>query len=371
MRSLCWKEATMLNSIKDSPLYPMLHPKSIAIFGASNSVASMGTALLLSLQSLGFEGPIYPVHPREDRVKGLTAYRNVLDLPKSPELAILVVPTHAAVKVLDECGQKGIKHVIVVTAGFKEVGGAGIEQEQELRAVAQKYGIHFMGPNCIGLTNPYHKLNTTFLEYEGRPGFIGMASQSGSFVTQMFNYIRKLGIGFSAAFSVGNEAQIDIVDCMEYLGACPHTRVIGLYIEGIRRGRAFVETARSIVPHKPIVAIYVGGTDAGKRAGFSHTGSMAGPDRLYDGIFRQSGIIRVHSITELFDACWALGSFPPPKGNRLVIQTHSGGPGAVAADSCDRLGIDLPLLSEETIGKLAPYAPHTASVSNPVDPIII
>jgi acetate---CoA ligase (ADP-forming) subunit alpha len=357
----------MLKTIKESPLYTMMHPKSITICGASNSVASMGTVLLLSLQSLGFEGPIYPVHPREERVKGLTAYQSVLDLPESPELAILVVPTHAAVKVLDECGQKGIKHVIVVTAGFREIGGQGIEQEKDLKAVAEKYGIRFLGPNCIGLTNPYHKLNTTFMAYEGRPGFVGMASQSGSFVTQMFNYIRNFGIGFSAAFSVGNEAQIDIVDCMEYLGACPHTKVIGLYIEGIKRGRAFVEAARSIVPKKPIVALYVGGTDAGKRAGFSHTGSMAGPDRLYEGIFRQSGVIRVHSVTELFDACWALGSLPVPKGNRLVIQTHSGGPGAVAADSCGRLGIDLPLLSEETTEKLAAYVPHTASVGNPID----
>lgn len=357
----------MLKSIKESPLYPMMHPKSIAIFGASNSVNSMGTVLLLSLKSLGFEGPIYPVHPREEEVKGLSAYRSVRDLPESPDLAILVVPTRSAAQVLEECGQKGVKHVIIVTAGFREVGGTGIEQEKELKAVAEKYGICFLGPNCIGITNPYHKLNTTFMEYEGRPGFIGMASQSGSFVTQMFNYIHKFGIGFSAGFSVGNEAQIDIVDCMAYLGACPNTKVIGLYVEGIRRGRAFVETARSIVPKKPIVALYVGGTEAGKRAGFSHTGAMAGSDRLYDGIFRQSGVIRVHSITELYDACWALGSMPAPKGNRLVIQTHSGGPGAVAADSCGRLGIDLPPLSEETIKKLSAYIPHTASVHNPVD----
>ena len=357
----------MLKSITDSPLYPMLHPKSIAICGASNSVASMGTVLLLSLQSLGFEGPIYPVHPREKRVKGLTAYPSVLDLPEPPDLAILVVPTHTSVRVLDECGRKGIKYVVVVTAGFREVGGQGIEQEKELKAVAEKYGISFLGPNCIGLANPYHNLNTTFMEYEGRPGFVGMASQSGSFVTQMFNYICKFNIGFSAAVSVGNEAQIDIVDCMEYLGACPHTRVIGLYIEGINRGRAFVETARSIVPEKPIVALYVGGTAAGKRAAFSHTGAMAGPDRLYEGIFRQSGVIRVHSVTELFDACWVLGSMPVPRGNRLVIQTHSGGPGAVAADSCGRLGLDLPSLSEETTEKLAAFVPHTASVHNPID----
>lgn len=357
----------MLESIKDSPLYPMAHPESIAICGASNSVNAMGTVLLMSLQLLGFEGSIYPVHPREKTVRGLTAYRSVLDLPEVPDLAILVVPTQVGVQTLDECGRKGIKHAVVVTAGFREVGGRGIALENELTAVAKTYGISFIGPNCIGLANPYHKLNTTFMEYEGPPGFIGMASQSGSFVTQMFNYISKFGLGFSTAFSVGNEAQIDIVDCMEYLGVCPHTKVIALYVEGIRRGRRFVEAARSIVPRKPIVALYVGGSEGGKRAGFSHTGAMAGPDRLYDGIFRQSGVVRVHSVTELYDACWVLGSLPKPRGNRLVIQTHSGGPGAVAADSCGRAGLDLPPLSEETKEKLAPYIPHTASIQNPVD----
>jgi len=183
----------------------------------------------------------------------------------------------------------------------------------------------------------------------------------------MFDYLHRLGLGFSTAFSVGNEANIDIVECMEYLGACPNTKVIGLYIEGIRRGRAFVETARSIVPHKPIVALYVGGSETGKRAGFSHTGALAGPDILYDGVFRQSGVIRAQSLTELFDFCWTLGSLPKPKGRRVVIQTHSGGPGAVAADACGRAGLELPALSAQTIVKLAPFVPRTGSINNPVD----
>jgi len=357
----------MLQSIKDSPLYRIMHPRSIVLCGASNSVSSMGTVLLLSLQSLGFEGPIYPVHPREKQVFGLTAYQSVLELPEVPDMAILVVPTQVAAQTLEECGQKGIRHAIVVTAGFKEVGGRGPEMEKELTAVADRYGISFLGPNCIGVTNPYHKLNTTFMEYENPPGFIGMASQSGSFVTQMFNYLKPFSLGFSAAFSVGNEARIDIVDCMAYLGACPHTRVIGLYIEGIKRGREFVETARCISPVKPIVALYVGGSEAGRRAGYSHTGALAGPDRLYDGIFRQAGVIRARSVTELFDFCWALGSLPMPKGNRLIIQTHSGGPGAVAADSCGRSGIDMPPLSRKTADRLRPHVPHTASIQNPVD----
>jgi acyl-CoA synthetase (NDP forming) len=283
----------------------------------------MGTNLLASTLALGFEGHIYPVHPKEKQVQNLRAYRSVLDLPEVPDMAVLVLPTRIVPQMLEDCGKKGIKHAIVVSGGFREMGREGVELEKKLLAIANKYGIRFLGPNCIGVANTHLKLNTTFLQHEGSAGYIGMASQSGSFVTQMFNYLSRYGLGFSTALSVGNEADIDVVDCMEYLGSCPNTRVIALYIEAIKRGRAFIEMARSIVPHKPIVALYVGGSNTGKRAGFSHTGAMAGPDLLYDGMFRQSGVIRAQSVTELFDFCWALGGLSRPKGRRVVIQTHS------------------------------------------------
>ena len=357
----------MVESVEASPLYPIANPKSIAFFGASNNATSMGTGLLGSVLNLGFEGEIYPIHPKEDRVQNLKAYRNVIDLPNVPDLALIVLPTRIVPETMDACGKKGIKHAIVISGGFKEVGGKGVNLEKDLAAVANKHGMRFLGPNCIGVANPRHKLNTTFMEFEGAAGFIGMASQSGSFVTQMFNYLSRYALGFSTAFSVGNEANIDIVDCMEYLGACPDTKVIALYIEGIRRGRAFVETARSIVPKKPIVAFYIGGSETGSRAGLSHTGALAGPDRLYEGIFRQSGIIRARSMMEMFDICWMLGSLPRITGRRVVIQTHSGGPGAEAADACGRVGLELPSLSPETIKRLSPFIPHTGSINNPVD----
>jgi len=357
----------MIESIEASPLYHIANPKSIVVFGASNSITSMGTSLLDSVLNLGFEGDIYPIHPKENRVQNLKAYRSVLDLPSVPDLALIVLPTRIVTEALDACGRKGIRYAIVISGGFKEVGGEGVDLEKELIAVAKKYGIRFLGPNCIGVANPRGKLNTTFMSFQGTAGFIGMASQSGSFVTQMFGYLSDYALGFSTAFSVGNEADIDLVDCMEYLGACPDTKVIALYIEGIRRGRAFVEMARSIVPKKPIVAFYIGGSEAGSRAGFSHTGALAGPDRLYDGIFRQSGIIRARSVMEMFDICWMLGSLPDPKGRRVVIQTHSGGPGAEAADACARAGLELPPLSPETVKKLRPFIPRTGSISNPVD----
>ena len=357
----------MLKNIVDSPLYPIANPRSIAFFGASNNVGSMGTNLLMSVMGMGFEGTIYPVHPKEKIVQGLTAYTNVRDLPEVPDLAVMVLPTRLVSATLKECGEKGLKSAIVVSGGFKEVGGEGIALEKELVETCRQYGIRVLGPNGLGVANSHHKLNTTFIPFEGEPGFIGLASQSGSFVTQMFSYLANLGLNFSTAFSVGNEANIDLVDSLEYLGACPNTKVIAMYIEGIKRGREFVEVARSIVPHKPIVALYIGGSETGRKAGFSHTGSMAGPDRLYDGIFRQSGVIRAHTVTELFDFCWALGSLPPLRGPRILIQTHSGGPGAAAADACGRTGLELPSLSPETIERLQPYVPHTGSINNPID----
>ena len=353
--------------VEKNALYPIANPKSIAFFGASNNFNRMGTIILDSLKDLDFEGPVYPVHPKEEEVLGYKAYASVADLPEAPGLAIFVLPTDVVNAYLEACGKRGTRHAVVVSGGFKEVGGKGPELEDELKQTADKYGIRFLGPNCLGVANPHHRLNPTPFQYDAEPGFIGLASQSGSFVTQMFNYLAGYGLGYSTAFSVGNEANIDIVDCMEYLAVCPHTRVIALYIEGIRRGDRFIAAARKIVPHKPIVALYIGGSEAGRRAGFSHTGSMAGPDDLYDGMFKQSGIIRAASLTEMFDFCWVLGTLPLPAGNRVMVQTHSGGPGATAADACDRDGLVLPDISAKTVEAMRPFMPHTGTLGNPVD----
>ncbi len=357
----------MISNVEKSPLYPILNPRSIAFWGASNHFASMGTNQLASLKALGFEGRIYPVHPKETDVLGLRAYKSAMDLPEVPDLAILVLPTDVVPEVMEQCGEKGIQHAIVVSGGFREVGSGGAHLENRVLDIAQRHEMRFLGPNCIGVANPHHKLNTTFMPHEGFPGFVGMASQSGSFITQMFNYLFRRGMGFSAGISVGNEADIDLVDCMEYLAVCPHTRVIALYIEAVRRGRAFIDAARAVVPHKPIVAVYVGGSEAGRRASLSHTGALAGPDSLYDGAFRQSGVIRAESMEELFDYCMVLGQAHRPKGKKVVIQTHSGGPGTVAADACSRAGLELPSLSLETRRKLSTLVPRTGSAGNPVD----
>jgi len=358
----------MITSISESPLHKIARPQSIAFFGGSNNFSSMGSSILNTILTDGFEGEIFPVHPREESVLNLKAYAHVSDIPQVPDMAFIVLPTKIVVQTLKACGEKGIRHAVIVTAGFNEVGEEGAERQEELEGIARKYNIRFTGPNCIGVVNSHLRFNATFLPSQGRPGFIGMASQSGSFITQMFDYLgTRFGQSFSTGFSLGNEADIDMVDCIEYLGACPDTRVIALYIESIRRGREFIEVARAVSKIKPIVAFYVGGSETGRRACLSHTGSLAGPDRLYEGVFRQSGIIRAYSVEELFDFSYALGSCPLPKGNRAVIQTHSGGPGAAAADACERSGIDLPSLSSATLEKLGEFVPHTGSVNNPVD----
>lgn len=358
----------MRSTISESPLYKIARPESIAFFGASNHFSAMGSSILNAILTDGYEGRIFPVHPREKRVLDLAAYPRVRDLPEVPDLAYIVLPTRIVAETLRACGEKGIRRAVIVTAGFNEVGGEGTARQEEIQAIAREYGIRFTGPNCIGVVNSHIKLNATFLPSLKRSGFIGMASQSGSFITQMFDYLgTRYGQGFSTGFSLGNEADIDMADCIRYLGACPDTRAIALYIESIRRGRAFIEAAREVSLTKPIVAFYVGGSETGKKACLSHTGSLAGPDRLYDGVFKQSGIIRARSVEEMFDFCYALGSCPLPAGNRAVIQTHSGGPGAAAADACGRAGIALPALSPATLEKLSPYIPHTGSVNNPVD----
>lgn len=349
-------------------LYSILHPKHIAVIGASNNAMNMGARLLSNILALGFDGQIFPVHPHDRRVLGLKAYPHVSGLPIVPDLAIIVVSNRIVPQILRDCGDKGIQRAIIISGGFREAGEEGMVDEQRLREIAAQHGIRFVGPNCIGVVNPAHRFNTTIFHYDAAmQGFIGMASQSGSFITQMFAHLKKFGLGFSQGISVGNQADIDLADCVEYLADCDRTRVIGLYIEGISNPRKFMCVARETSKRKPIVAMYVGGSKAGSRAGWSHSGAMAGPDAIYNGVFRQCGIVRAYTIEELFDYCWALGTQPLMSGNRVVVFTHSGGPGAAAADAAERAGLVLPDLSDAMRAELSDKLPHTGSLNNPVD----
>ena len=352
---------------KDNPLWQIMHPRSIAWVGASNNPTKMGTIQLLSLQHTGFQGPVYPIHPKEKTVLGHKAYASAMDLPEVPDLAVLIVPTRVAVPILEDLGKRGVKRAVVVTAGFKEMGEEGARQQEELIAVANRYGIRFLGPNCIGVIHTRGKLNTTFFSLFRKPGSLGIASQSGTYVTQVQLYMRRRGIAFSQAISVGNEANIDVVDCLEYLGEEEDTRSIILYLESLRRPQQFLEVARRVTRIKPVLALYVGGTEAGARSGKSHTGSMAGDDRLYDGLFRQAGIVRVNSIGDLYTFGFATGCQPPLKGKRIGIISHSGGPVTSIADACERAGLEVPVFSSALQKSLGEVLPSTASSANPVD----
>jgi len=353
--------------MSENPLHALMNPKSIAIAGAGNNPMKMGTMQALSALHDGYRGPIFPIHPKDKVVLGLPAYASPLDLPQVPDLGMIVAPVGEVPRLMEGFGERGTKRIIVCTAGFREVGSDGKVLEQQINNIAAKYGIRFLGPNCMGILNSEISLNLTVMHHDGRPGLLGLASQSGTYVTQTLYYLHQRGIRLSKAISSGNEANINIIDALEYFGEDEQTRAVILYIEAIRDGRRFVEAARRVTRHKPVFAQYVGGSAAGARAGLSHTGAMAGPDFLYEGIFRQAGIVRVQSIEDLYAHGWAAATQPPLKGRRIGIITHSGGPGTAMSNTCDQGGLEVVPFSEKVREQIRPLiAPH-ASCANPVD----
>ncbi len=350
-----------------NPLNVIMNPSSIAIVGASNNFRTMGTIQFLNLIKSGFPGEVLPVHPKHGHVLGRKAYPSVGELPYAPDLAVLVVPTRLVPEMLEDFGSLGTTHAVIITAGFKETGDAGLGLEQKIVEIADTYGIRFLGPNCLGIINTHLPLNITVGPLLDRKGKLGLASQSGTYIAQIVSYLHKKGIVMSKAISVGNEANTDITDCLEYLGDDEDTKAIGLYIEGIRDAGRFLEVARQVSRHKPIVAQYVGGTEAGARSGSSHTGAMAGPDYLYDGLFEQAGIIRVDTIEEVYSTGWALATQPPLRGRRIAILTNSGGPGSGIATTCNSNGLEVPEFSQGIQERVSAFLPGHASAKNPVD----
>ncbi|MGM0652526.1 MAG: acetate--CoA ligase family protein [Bacillota bacterium] len=356
-----------MENSSSNPLFGLMEPKTIATVGAGNNPMKMGAIQALSIVKDGFSGKYYPIHPTEKEVFGYRAYPSAYDLPETPDLVMFVLPAPLVVQILEDFGKIGTKRAIVITAGFRETGPRGHDLEEQLKDVARRYGIRFLGPNCMGILNSHLPLNVTVAPLAGPPGLLGMVSQSGTYITQTLPYLRSKGIRFSKAISVGNEADIDIIDCLEYLGADQDTKAISLYIEGLKDAGRLLETARRITPHKPVLVQYVGGTDAGARAGSSHTGAMAGPDYLYDGLFKQAGIIRVDSIEELYNQGWVLATQPRLKGKRLAVLTNSGGPGTAMANTCNDGGMEVPAFSDELQAEIKKHIPPHGSAGNPVD----
>ncbi|HOX45060.1 MAG TPA: CoA-binding protein [Myxococcota bacterium] len=348
-------------------LAPIFQPRSVAFVGASNNFTTMGTVQMVNTLRGGFQGPVIPVHPSEPVVLGQKAYKRLTDLPEPVDLAVLIVPTAVVLDVVRDAIQRGIRHLVITTAGFREVGPEGAAREAELRELAAGAGLRFVGPNCIGVMNTHLGLNTTFFPYRHAPGGLSLASQSGTYITQTLELLARWGISLAKAASVGNAVDIDLADCLDYFADDPDTRAVGLYVEGIRDGRRFLAAARRCTARKPVVAVYVGGSEGGARSGHSHTGALAGPDALYDGVFRQAGILRAPDMASLYQWGWALASQPLPRGPRVAVLTHSGGPATSMADAVYRWGLELPLLPEALQADIKKRIPSTGSALNPVD----
>lgn len=356
-------------------LRPLFAPRAVAVIGASARPESVGHAVFRNLLMSHFTGVIYPVNPKRKAILGVRCYPSILEVDDTLDLAVIIIPAPAVPQALRECGQRGIRHAIIISAGFKEVGGEGVRLEEEVKRVAQEYGIAVMGPNCLGLinTDPAVSMNASFARTTPRSGNISFISQSGALCTAVLDYAKGEDIGFAKFISFGNKAGVDESDLLLYLGDDPQTDVILMYVEEISDGQRFMRIARYITgdrPHpKPILAIKTGRTLEGAKAAASHTGSLVGSDEVYDALFAQSGILRVETVEDLFHYAVAFANQPLPQGRRVAIITNAGGPGIMATDACVRYKLEVARFQPETEERLRAALPPTAAVHNPVDVI--
>jgi acetyltransferase len=356
---------------RDPTLSDLFAPKSIAVVGASNRPGSVGASVFNNIIQAGFQGIVYPVNPSRHSVSGVRCYTDIASLPEVPDLGVVIVPAAVVARTAEELGKAGTKALIVISSGFKEVGGEGVTREEELVRIVQKYKMDVVGPNCFGVlnTDPNVRLNATFSDSLPPRGNIAFVSQSGALCSGILRYGVAERIGFSRFLSVGNRAGVDENDILVSLAQDDATKVILLYIESLADARRFLETAREVTEKKPVFVIKSGRSAAGERAARSHTGSLAqsGRDKMYDALFEQSGVLRVESTGELFRAAKVFATGPVLEGPRIAILTNSGGPGIVAADAAERRGLQLPSLPPEVRQKLAKLYSSAASVANPID----
>jgi acyl-CoA synthetase (NDP forming) len=345
----------------------LFHPRSVAFIGASNNPNKWGSIILANLINGGFEGPIYPINPHESEIRGLKSYASVADLNETPDLAVIVIPASAIPSVIDQCVTKGIRARLVITAGFAEVGIDGKQLQREMAERARRGGMVLVGPNCNGIMRPPWKLYSTMASLFSPPGPMAVVSQSGNVGLSITRRLLRKGFGCSFYVSTGNEAYLHSEDYFGYMVDDPDTKVILSYIEGLKDGRRFFETARKITKKKPVVMLKAGGTSAGAKAAKSHTAALAGSDLAFDGACRQAGLIRANDVEELCNIGMALIRQPLPKAKRIGIITAGGGWGVLAADACSKAGLEVPALPVDTIAELDTFLPTWWSRSNPVD----
>jgi len=346
-------------------LRPIFSPKSIAVIGASRSPMKIGYEILQNILVQGYTGKVYPINPETPTIMGLKTQPSVLAVKDDIDLAIIAVPAEFVPKVMTECAKKKVKGVIVISSGFSETGEKGKLLEEEVLQIARKGGIRLIGPNTLGYKDPIDNLDAAFVFGMPRPGEIALISQSGALCIGMIYYANGEHIGLSRVISVGNKADVDDADLIDYLDNDPSTKVIAMYIEGIKDGKKFLDSARRC--QKPIVAIKAGRTPAGSAAASTHTGSLSGSDAVYDSAFRQVHIQRAYDVIELFDFARALAYQPPTLSNKVGIISNGGGAGIMIADWCESIGLKVPNLAKKTIEALRPHLPSITSARNPLD----
>jgi len=351
----------------------LFNPSSVALIGASNNVWKSGGFFLKSLVDNGFQGQLYPVNPRESEICGLRAYPSVLDIPGEVDLAIVTIPASATEEAMSQCAEKGVRFVVMHAAGFGETGDEGRRLEDRVIQIARRGGVRVVGPNCMGIYSPEARLNTIlpFIDLPMEMGSVAFVGQSG-WASETFivsGYDR--GLRLSRVISSGNQSDLDIVDYLEYFGTDPKTKVIAAYVEGVRRGRELLRVAGEVSRRKPIIIWKAGRTAAGARAVASHTGSLAGSHLVYDGAFRQAGIVRAQNMEELIDFAVAFTCPYRPAGDRVGIIVEAGGGAVAAADTCESLGLEVSPLPGEVQNELRDYLAEIKApsyvVANPVD----
>ena len=350
-----------------SSLEFLFNPKQVAVVGASQSPQKIGHAIINNIMTSGYKGLIYPVNPREAEIKGLKSYCSVKDIGAPVDLAVLSIPADKVNLVARECGEIGVKGLIVITAGFKEVGREGLKLEQELLKICSDFEMRMLGPNCVGLMDTHSPLNASFANGFPNRGNISFISQSGAMLVSILDWSFEMGIGFSSFVSLGNKADLNEIDFIENCADDPHTNVILCYIEDVTNGDRFVKVCTEAARKKPIIILKSGTSTAGAQAASSHTGALAGSDRAYDAAFKQCGVLRANSMNELFDLARAFSSQPLPRNNRVAIVTNAGGPAIVTTDAVEKNGLKMARFTKETIDFLRSKLPPAANIYNPVD----
>ncbi|MFT7621367.1 MAG: acetyl coenzyme A synthetase (ADP forming)-like protein [Myxococcota bacterium] len=351
-------------------LSPIFSPRSVAVIGASRNPTSIGHTVLINLLRSGFQGPVYPVNPHAEHVASVRCYPDVQSIPGPVDLAVILVPAAAALPVIEACGAAGVRGLIVISAGFSEIG-AGQQREEQLKRRVQELGMRLIGPNCLGVlsTDPSVRLNATFAPTVPPEGNVAFSTQSGALGVAILDTAHRLGLGISEFASVGNKADVSGNDLLEHWEDDARTEVILLYLESFGNPRHFAEIAARVSRKKPIVAVKSGRTAGGARAASSHTGALADAERTVAALFERTGVVRVDTVEELFDTAMVLANQPLPPGQRVAIVSNAGGPGVLCTDACLAGGLELAELAPSTRKTLAAALPAEASTANPVDMI--